>query len=181
MVGGHLLAPVQDQGGRAAAAGRDARHAAFHAPFAAGLTILIEEDPQDRPYSLKGAGQPLEQDGLKQKGELAEIHVVFPGASVKHERAKQHVLQQRIGDMPPHDLAGRGRRHIRREYRSPDQVRQFAEPVGLGRKHPCHLAFEDGKIIGEPQRGPAAGPEGDAGLLLFAQAQFVAVDAKLAQ
>ena len=62
-----------------------------------------------------------------------------------------------------------------------DDSDQATEPVDLRRKLAGDLAFEDGEIVGERERHLAARTEGDAGALLFAEGELVALDAKLAK
>ena len=110
-----LLAGVEDQGRGPAVPGHDPADPALHAALAAGLPGTcpgarrrIERIPS------KGRAKPLEQDRLEEERRTGRSPCRRScGAAVHEDRAEQHVLEEGIGDVPPHDLPGGDRGRVR--------------------------------------------------------------------
>ena len=110
---------------------------------------------------------------------LAELHVALLRAAVIHHRAENHVHQQRVGDVPAHDLARRHRRGVERDIIvGAHRLDELTPAVGLGGKPRGDFGVEHGEIVGELQRAVA---EGDARLFLRTQGELLALDAELAE
>ncbi len=60
---------------------------------------------EDQPHAGQRPGQPFQEDAAEHDAELPEVHVVLAGVAVEHQRAEEHLDQQRIAD----DLARRPR------------------------------------------------------------------------
>ena len=95
--------------------------------------LRIIRMPRDRP------GEPLLKNAAEQNTELAKLHVPLARAAVEHDRAKQHLDQQRIADRAADDVAGR-----RPRFRRFDPV--VIENLGLQAAEIVDLA---GKILGD--------------------------------
>gem|GEM_PF-6607183 len=182
VIGGDFLAGFEEKRRRPPLAFDDLADAALHPAFAAGLAVFFEQDPQNHPHAFERPRESLEKERLEHDDELAEIHVVLLGAAVIHQRAEQHGFEQWIRHVRPHDFAGRHRwsieRHIIVGF---DGCDQLAETLGLGGEFSGHFVFQYREIVRETQRGLAARTEGNAGLFLFAQRKFVALDPQLAE
>ena len=75
--------------------------------LAAERAKLPHQVLQDQPHAGRGPAKPFQEDAAEHDRELAPVHVVLAGRAVEHQRAEQHLDQQRIANDRAHDFAGR--------------------------------------------------------------------------
>ena len=91
----------------AAVLDRQPLHAAAQLQLAAERAKLPHQVLEDQPHARLRPAEPFQKDAAEHDRELAPIHVVLAGRAVEHQRAEQHLDQQRLGDDRADDLAGR--------------------------------------------------------------------------
>ena len=170
-----LLPCLQNERGRASIPGDYAADPAAHSPFPARLPVLVDKEPQDRAYALEGPGQALEEHGLEEHGELAEIHVVFLRASIEKRDAQEHVGKDRVAHIFADNRPRREGRGVRGEARRPDAPGEPLKAAGLPGEGAGDFRFKHAEVIGEPKRQFAPRTEGDPRLALLAKTEFIAV------
>jgi hypothetical protein len=154
-----ISSPLSSTSARPALAGDDAlRTPHFIRRSPPACAVFFQQHAEDDAHALERPGEALEEERLEHDHELPELHVVLLRAAVVHQRAEQHVLEQRIGDVRPTtsraDTGGRRARRRRRPARrtsrgSRRSAREISPPPRL----------QHGEIVGEPQRRSAARPK----------------------
>ena len=66
----------------------------FHFADAAEAAILILKEFHNHAHAVEWSGETFEKERAKHNGELAIVHIVLLRATIIHDGAKNHVLQQ---------------------------------------------------------------------------------------
>ena len=131
---------------------------------------------ENQPDAGHRPGQPLEKDAAEEDRELGEIHVVLARGAVKHQRAKQHLNQQRIADVladhgPRRPPAGGAQIVVIEQ-----SVDEALEVVDFGRKGAADFGAEKVEIVLKSQRYAGKGDRrpdlGDQGEIFPAHAEL---------
>jgi hypothetical protein len=150
--GRDLLAVVQHHARGAAVLDDDPVDAAAQSQFAAERPESFHQVPQDRPDAAERPREAFEENAAEHDAELAKGHVSLARVSVPHQRAQQHLDQQRVAERPPQHLAGRHVEMLLLQVVVVDQfAQQLLEAVLLVRKPRGDLGFEQPEVIAEPQ------------------------------
>ena len=181
--GGDFLAVVEHQRRDPAFAGDEPRHAAFHAPFAAGRPVFVQEHAQHPAHALPGAREALEKDRPEHDAKLDEIHVLLLRAAVIHQGTEQHVLQAARSERCRRTTAraDTGGEFVRGAVRGPERADQPPEAVDLPGKCRRHLRLQHRRVVGETQHVLAPGAEGHVRLQLRTEVELLPLDPELAQ
>ena len=165
-VSGEGAAVVEGECGGLVAFGMDALDAALHLAQASERAVFVLEQADDHADPFKGAGKALEEEGSKHDSELPVIHIVLLRAAVVHDRAEEHVLEERVVDVPLDGCAGGGGNRSEVEgIQFPDFIRQCAKAVDLGGEGACDFGFKEGEVVGKAE---VASGKGYAGAVLRA-------------
>ena len=101
----------------------------------------------------QGRAKPSMKDAAEHDRELAEVHVVLARAAVEHQRAEQHVDQQRIADQLADERAGRnGGRGLVQVVVVDDRGGQLAKLSFSAGKRRCTSLAKQLEVVVEAQR-----------------------------
>ena len=93
------VAVVQSDSRRAAIVDVDLRNPRPQPQFASQGFEPPYERLENQPHAGIGAGQAFAIDAAKHDRKLREVHVVLSRAAVIHQRAEQHLDQQRVAQV----------------------------------------------------------------------------------
>ena len=92
----NLLVVFQHDAGDAAVLDGQPLDAAAELQLAAQRAELAHQVLEDQPHAGGRPAEPFQKNAAEHDRELAPVHVVLAGRAVEHQRAEQHLHQQRL-------------------------------------------------------------------------------------